>query len=564
MSVSRRKFVRIVSALLLGACVVGVAFLWSERRSESAASPTVQAGSESLVARAPKDGPSEARNAVDLSKETPVGALQASASRQFVIVKRALDGAPVAEAEVLTTDDREAWGEAGRTSEAGTLELPRAEHVKAIGVVARGFLREVREVHEGETWPLEVLLQPGATICGQVLRADGAPGVPEVRVVALEVTQPDSAADVAARLARKDPRIRSATVDSRGNFCIVGLRTNEAVGLQAGGEGFVQQAMWIPATAGDAGLEVLVSQLYGARLVPSNPDGSAMAAEDLGTFELSWWSDDAAGDPAAAGLAALLATGDIGLTRNDARSRLALLTAPIELDELAPFTFEAKAPGYATSRGTFALPRLRGVPRTLAIPMERTAAGLAKLTVRLRHATPGAATMAFPRARLQLEADDGSTHKFALEPSESGIHTLEGVPLGRFRARLLVLPTKHWHPAEATPAPEVEVQPEGSELELTLAPVGEALVHVLAADGAPFTGRIRYTLGNVTGEPPKFRPLATTSMLPPYRLSGLAPGRYFVQIEIPKAANEADGDPRVVFDVGPEGGPFELRLRIVD
>lgn len=563
MSVSRRKFVRIVSALLLGACVVGVALLWSERRGESAASPTEQAGSESLVARAPHVGPSEARNAVDLPKETPVGALQASASRQFVIVKRAFDGAPVAEAEVLTTDDREAWGEAGRTSEAGTLELPRAEHVKAIGVVARGFLREVREVHEGETWPLEVLLQPGATICGQVLRADGAPGVPEVRVVALEVTQPDSAADVAARLARKDPRIRSATVDSRGNFCIVGLRTNESVGLQAGGEGFVQQSMWIPATAGAAGLEVLVSQLYGARLVPSNPDGSAMAAEDLGTFELSWWSDDAAGDPAAAGLAALLATGDSGLTRNDARSRLALLTAPIELDELAPFAFEAGAPGYATSRGTFALPRLRGAPNAVPIALERTAAGFATLTVRLRHATPDS-TMAFPRAQLQLEATDGSTHKFALEPSESGIHTLEGVPLGRFRARLLVLPTKHWHPAEATPAPEVEVQPEGSELELTLAPVGEALLHVLAADGAAFTGRIRYTLGNVTGEPPKFRPLATTSMLPPYRLSGLAPGRYYVNVEIPKVTNETDGSSRAVFDVGPEGGPVELRLRIVD
>lgn len=561
---SRRKFVRLVSAVLLGACVVGVALLWSERSGESAASPAEDGAQEPLAADARVDGPSEARSAPEPTIEAPPVDLQAKAIPHVVIVRRALDGAPVAEAEVLVTNDLETWSEAGRTSEGGTLELPRAEHGKAVGVVARGFLREVREVRADEDWPLEILLQPGATICGRVLRADGAPGAPEVRVVALEVTQADSALGVAQKLARKDPRIRSATVDSRGNFCIVGLRTNEAVGLAVGGEGFVQQAMWIPAKAGDAELELLVSQLYGARLVPTNLEGKALASGDVGALALRWWSDGAAGQLVQVGLAAWLATGDTDLMQTDSNSKVALSTAPIELEELAPFTYEANAPGYATARGTLALPRLRASPTTVPIPMERTAAGLAALKLTLRHAVSSSAAMAFPRARLQLEGPDGSIHKFALEPSDDGLHTVEGVPWGSYRARLLVFPTKTWHPADPAQAPEIDVRAEGSELDFTLAAVGEARLQVLRADGTPFTDRVRYSFGSVTGEPPKLAVLVTTSMLPPYRLSGLAPGTYFVQLEIPKVANETDGGPRVVFDVGPAGGPVELRFRIVD
>lgn len=563
MLATRTSHLRALAVAVLIAAFVVFALRWNSRGLESAAIPAPNAGA-ALAAPAPNEEAPETRNAVELPEEAPGDAEQAPAGRHVVVVKRALDGAPVEEAGVFVSDDLESWSEAGRTKESGALELPRAERLRAVGVVARGFLREVRELRAEETWPLEILLQPGATICGQVLRADGAPGVPEVRVVALEVTQVDSAAVVAQKLARKDPRIRSATVDSRGDFCIVGLRTNEAVGLAAGGEGFVQQAMWIPAQAGDAGIELLVSQLYGARLVPTDLEGKALASGDVGALALRWWSDGAAGQLVQVGLAAWLATGDTDLMQTDSISKVALSTAPIELEELAPFTYEANAPGYATARGTLALPRLRASPTTLPIPMERTAAGLAALTVRLRHAAPSAAAMAFPRARLQLEGPDGSIHKFALEPSDDGLHRVEGVPLGRYRARLLVFPTKTWHPADPAHAPEVNVRPEGSELEFPLAPVGEARLQVIQADGTPFTDRIRYSFGSVTGEPAKFDVLVTTSMLPPYCLSGLAPGRYFVTVEIPKVASETDGSSTAVLEVGPNGGGVELRFRALE
>ncbi len=171
--------------------------------------------------------------------------------------------------------------------------------------------------------------------------------------------------------------------------------------------------------------------------------------------------------------------------------------------------------------------------------------------------------MAFPRAQLHLQAADGTTHKFALAATEDGASRLDGVPVGRYRARVLVFPTRTWHPADPQQAPEVDVQASGNEFELTLAPVGEVRLKLEGLAGTAFAGRVRFVLGRLSDRnATAYDSLLTTSMVPPYRISGLEPGRYPISIELPKIVGP-DGESGFVFEIGAGGGPVELQAQLV-
>ncbi|NUP95008.1 MAG: hypothetical protein HUU28_02480 [Planctomycetaceae bacterium] len=561
MTEPRRRLIGFVSLLLLGAWAVVAIWLWQPDRADSAA-PVAGAGERTSDSQPSAEfGAGGGRVAVDATPADP--SERPSPPSHSIVVLSATDRGPVAGAEVRVSDDLDSWRDAGTTDERGLLALGGGESIKGVGVIASGYLREVRELRGDESWPVEIRLEAGATLCGRVMRADGAPDVPKVRVVALGLTQPDPPELVFRKLARRDPSLRSASVEANGRFCIAGLRPNEAVLLSVGGEGFLQQAAWIPANGGGRELELRVAQLYGARLALTGPEGRDLPAGEFGEFDLRWWSGGAAGEMTAAGLPVLLATGNVELAAPQAGSKLALVAAAIEAQSVESLAYEVKAPGYAPSRGSFALPRLLGSPSVVAVPMQRTAAGFASLAIRLRHAASIEAPMEFPHAQLHLQAADGTTHKFALAPTEDGVSQLDGVPVGRYRARVLVFPTRTWHPADPQQAPDVDVQASGNEFELTLAPVGEVRLKFDGLDGTVFDGRVRYALGRLSGRnASSYDSLVTTSMVPPYRISGLEPGRYQVSIELPKIV-APDGESGFVFEIGAGGGPVELQAQLV-
>jgi hypothetical protein len=248
------------------------------------------------------------------------------------------------------------------------------------------------------------------------------------------------------------------------------------------------------------------------------------------------------------------------LTEIAPNERLFLAGSAELADSVGPLTLKLNLAGYEPFSAGF--PMLPASPERTEVGLVRRATGWGEIEVEIA-GEPGLEDFASrfgPRAMVSLLGEDGSNMTQALDGPLYGLHLLKDVPQGEYRISVSGEPVTFHLPANGEER-RVIVGSARERVRFELLGMGAVAFDAFTSDGQAFDGELGLGIGSDPvridshGKPSfAFRPAIFHR--PPFLLTALEPGEYWVMVTKP----EVDGEVHSFFVAPGQATRVELPL----
>lgn len=335
-----------------------------------------------------------------------------------------------------------------------------------------------------------------------------------------------------------------ATVEANGEFVLEGLDPRIPYDLAAGGAGKIVARPTYAVRCGAVSPVLELGHAFGvyARIIERGSDSLPISPQlDIG-FDLTFQNQDA--NPATSKLPEWL-TPLLGVPlpqRLEPFATLLVYVSPDPLGFSGPIRFESRIAGYEPQQRTFNAPDVASgiVVETLELVPLTEARERGSLQVSFQGAIDLVRSTAARGRGLVLELSDGSgqLRRYDLTLDDRGAGTVHGIPVGSHHARIIARLGGATWPEGSSWQGGIEVTSDlPAEWTLDIGDAGAIEASLTDSTGMPYRGPAVLSFEAV-GAPPVAHSSSWMEFdfeRAPYRLAGLAPGRYRMVSRFPLA-----------------------------
>lgn len=447
----------------------------------------------------------------------------------------------------------------GETDALGVFEsrLPEAGAF-VLAATAQGHVTASLSYEAEPPAEVEFELEVESEITGVVTWSDGHESAVGCSVAAwVDGYRPDRAAFEQVRRGVPVPNLVMATTAEAGAFTLRGLSARSRYTLTAATIGglVLHEAQGNAPGGGSARLELApvfagIVQLQEVNQRPLRA-GSKVYGRGPGWFQVAeeGEAETIIGIPSACFL--ILDSDLSSLSPTTMPVQMVLLSAPSRSQLLDGVVYEVEVPGYDPVWSSLRIPPLSGRPKTFTLFLSPNAAEWGTLHVRVEGPSleiqpDGAGKLL---GLLQLVDENGRLVGTPIPKPVGRTVVVEGIPYGRYQARLRLLDGSGYLPAEDRTAP-VTIGKDVAQLVLDATTRGCMLVRLNHTGGQSYEGAAVIRL---------YGPQGTTYVTfdeAPYALEALAPGTYTVYLDsIPGRADLGTAKASVTVDPGSVATP---------
>jgi len=437
----------------------------------------------------------------------------------------------------------------GRTSEDGTLLVAvKSDQYLRFEAVSSNLIGASDPVVGGTVKVLEIVMRPTSAISGTVLNADGFPFGAGIRVQA--IPESNSLSDTLwCERALSGSSLRPiATSLSDGSFVILGLSSKESYFLIAGGGGYASLETPDGIGAGESGIQITVSPVFGAVLSILGQDGEALSPKTgawltgvaFGFGDGEGYVESGRAQPISVSKALLAGVSptlirDLGLYRH-----AFFFVSDVRSESVGPVQFCVDLPGYDPIRTTVWAQLLSTGVASYEVRVARTTEGFGRLTVNLEGALPRARLAkhspgfySFATVRL-IPLAGGAILKYGIIDLLQDSQTFEGIPFGTYT--IDILPNHSMLRFPETLRTVIEIGSAEVAVTFDLSNTGGVEVLILDENGGVFDGYCSVELHRTDSANDV---LGISAFLEsPYVVSGLPEGTYAVRLGTPSVLEE--------------------------
>jgi hypothetical protein len=463
---------------------------------------------------------------------------------------------PIARLDVLVTDESgsgipfasvfggEVLHHFGECDDRGSLQVPCSPGIRQVLARADGFSLGEKSLNPPCPGVVHLILHRGSPIGGVVVDQEDLVVEQGFLVLAYPARWPTSSGRFSLTSALQSPYVVLTATDSQGRFVLEGLRPTDEYVILAGGKGCLSLDPFVRAKAGDD-VKIVVSQVYGLSLRLIETGGSPIRCTDR--YVLSLGESAFSSTPGARYHPALKFIELAGLEMSEVSSpsrRTYFFTTSLAAAPAIPgIEVSVAPPGYLADHCVVTAWPIRDGLQHEDLVLQPTARGWGRVTLTFTGTTRDRIPTV-PPYELHLNPLWGDRGSIALEvPDLTGPHQFEGIPCGRYHARLAHPSTGFRYPPAGDDACLVDVEPDQGNLEVTLDSMAEIELVCSNSQGEPYDGLLGVSIAKGTIENGTLSGSGGPLLLPspPYVIQGLLPGTYCLSVKVPHGACFQDG-----------------------